>query len=93
LSAKEFSDWSNHIVASICADVNDSEAVDAFGKVENSQSKTPADFSGWEKIKKGRSKLRPWENKIPKTQVGYSSFLTVTFTFEMISRCSFTGIS
>jgi hypothetical protein len=59
LSAKAFSDWSNHIVASICANVNDSKAVDAFGKVENSQSKMAADSSEWQKIKKGRSKLRP----------------------------------
>jgi hypothetical protein len=35
LNAKAFSDWSTHIVASNRAKVNDSEPVDAFGKVEN----------------------------------------------------------
>jgi DNA repair ATPase RecN len=59
LVAKGFSDWSSRIVASNRANVNDSKAVDAFGKVENSQSKMSADFSEWQKIKKGRSKLRP----------------------------------
>jgi hypothetical protein len=58
-----FPDWSAHIVASNRANVNDSKAVDAFGKVENSRSKTSADFSEREKIKKGRSKLRPLENQ------------------------------
>jgi hypothetical protein len=52
-----------------------------------------ADFSKREKIKKGRSKLRPCKNKNVETAAAYSSFLTVTFTFEVISRCSFTGIS
>jgi hypothetical protein len=49
LVAKGFSDWSSRIVASICANVNDSKAVDAFGKVENSQSKMAADFGAGEK--------------------------------------------
>jgi hypothetical protein len=35
LNAKAFSDWSAYIVASNRAKVNDSEPVDAFGKVEN----------------------------------------------------------
>jgi hypothetical protein len=44
LDAKVFPDWSALIVATYRAQVNDSEAVDALGKVEITQSKTPVVF-------------------------------------------------
>jgi hypothetical protein len=50
LNAKAFSDWNASIVASNRAKVNDSEPVDAFGKVENLKSNTPVIFSGAEKF-------------------------------------------
>jgi hypothetical protein len=61
LNAKAFSDWNASIVASNRAKVNDSEPVDAFGKVENLKSNTPVIFSRAEnlegRIKKPRSEL------------------------------------
>jgi hypothetical protein len=64
LNAKAFSYWSAYIVASNRAKVNDSEPVDAFGKVENLKANTPVIFFGAEKfggrIKKPRSELSFW---------------------------------
>jgi hypothetical protein len=64
LDAKVFPDWSALIVATYRAQVNDSEAVDALGKVEITQSKTPVTFRRGkvgEKKQKSRRELSPCE--------------------------------
>jgi hypothetical protein len=87
-----------HIVASYRAKVNDSEPVDALGKVEIEKLKTQR-FLGAEKLERGiknRAAIRAYANVQKKNRpnaAAYSSFFTVTFTFAPISRCSFTGIS
>jgi hypothetical protein len=80
-----------HILAGIRANVNDSEPVDAFGKVENQQSKPPVfSRSGkreGEELKTAQPAEQPLRKQIRSNPaIAYSSFFTVTFTFALISR-------
>ena len=55
-------------------------------------------FFGGKNVKKNEKSRRDLcenakANPFESTAIAYSSFLTVTFTFEVISRWSFTGIS